>query len=112
MFITIISINISKNLQILVFTTFAYLFPGMISKIFEAPPSGFYQIKTNRRSCDGGENHTGPKDEPTALNKRKLSDKTRARFRHLSVQTAVTWRGRGALQTKQAVLSKAGLAGH
>ena len=99
MFITIISINISKNLQILVFPTFAYLFPGMISKIFEAPPSGFYKIKTNRRSCDGGENHTGPKDEPTALNKRKLSDKTRARFPHLSVQTAVTWRGRGALQT-------------
>ena len=112
MFITIISINISKNLQILVFPTFAYLFPGMISKKFVAPPSGFCKIKTNRRSCDGGENHTGPKDEPTALNKRKLSDKTRARSPHLSVQTALTWRGRGALQTKQAGLSKAGLAGH
>ena len=96
----------------MVFTTFAYLFPGMISKIFEAPPSGFYQIKTNRRSCDGGENHTGPKDEPTALNKRKLSDKTRARSLHLSVQTGVARRGRGALQIKEAALRRAGLAGH
>ena len=99
MFITIISINNLKNLQILVFPTFAYLFPGMISKKIVAPPSGFCQIKTNRRSCDGGENHTGPKDEPTALNKRKLSDKTRARFPYLSVQTGMAWRGRGVLQT-------------